>query len=208
MSENELSESNYCPPSAADIPTGGLATGGFFGQDGLTEYTHPTTKIFAYASKINPNLLIAGAIAIGGLFTISSVINSLGKANPNNAMLETQRIQAETNEQIVTATVDSLKAVVQQRPSCIAIVCNVPEQAATTTQPSQQPPDLYQPVPATISFQQQTAAIPTDGTTVEYWDYYEQRDHQLITQWITHCRISNWSSQECTALSTALNNGV
>ena len=118
--------------SSPPLPSGGLAMGGSFGEDALS-HSRTTT----YLQQINPNLVVTGSFALGGLFILTLLIAGLGKANPNNQMLQAQQVTAQANGTALTATTDALKTVANQRPSCIAIVCNFPDaQPAQATQPA------------------------------------------------------------------------
>lgn len=200
----------------ADLPGGGLVHGGSFGEDALAA----PTAMMLYLRQINPNLVIIGGLAIGGIFALNGLISGLGKANPNNSMLETQKIQAEAYKSMVTATSDSLKTVANQRPGCVAIVCVYPDgnQPKPQAQPEQQPyapqyppqyPEYYQPPaqsPTVPIANLASALVPTNPATVEFWRYQHYQNNQAyISDWMGYCNGVAWQASECIALSSALN---
>jgi hypothetical protein len=188
--------------SAPPLPSGGLATGGGFGEDALSK---PATAT-QYLQKINPNLVITGVFALGGLFALSMLIAALGKANPNSQMLQAQQVTAQANGTALTATTDALKTVANQRPSCIAIVCNFPDAkpAQEVQQPVEQYPDYYQQPPQTIA-----ATVPTDPRQPDYWRFWLQQDHNYVDRYVAYCRSQGGygiglQTPACQALSQTL----
>ena len=183
--------------SAPPLPSGGLAMGGSFGEDALSK---PATTT-QYLQRINPNLVITGGFALGGLFALSLLIAGLGKANPNNQMLQAQQVTAEANGTALTATTDALKTVANQRPSCIAIVCNFPAtEPAQATQPPpiEQYPDYYQQPTQTIA-----ATVPNGPTSPDWWRQQRQTDPAYVQGWVNFCPSVRWMSGECQAISQA-----
>ena len=189
--------------SAPPLPSGGLAMGGSFGEDALSK---PATTT-QYLQRINPNLVITSVFALGGLVILTLLVAGLGKANPNNQMLQAQQVTAQANGTALTATTDALKTVVSQRPSCIAIVCNFPDaQPAQATQPPpiEQYPDYYQQPTQTIA-----ATVPTDLKQPDYWQFWLQQDPNYIDRYADYCRAQGgygigWQTPECQALSQTL----
>lgn len=201
-------ENMYAPESipSGSGASGGIVSGGSFGE--MAPYSEVPT-LLTYATRINPNLVIIGGLVVGGFFALQGLIQGLGKANPNNAMLETQKVQAEAYKSMVTATSESLKTVANQRPACIAIVCNFPE-APQLAQPAPQPPDYpdyYEPPdqpPSGIPIA--TFEPPTNPASAEFWRYQRsQNNHAYINSWIHYCNSVVWQASECIALSSALN---
>ena len=179
------------------LPSGGLAVGGGFGEDALSK---PATAT-QYLQRINPNLVITGGFALGGLFALSMLIAALAKANPNSQMLQAQQATAQANGVALTATTDALKTVANQRPSCIAIVCNFPEAQppqAPQQQPVEQYPDYYQQPVQTIA-----ATVPNGPTSPDWWRQQWQSDPAYVQGWVNFCPAVRWQSGECRAISQA-----
>ena len=98
--------------SAPPLPSGGLAMGGSFGEDALSK---PATAT-QYLQRINPNLVITGGFTLGGLVILTLLVAGLGKANPNNQMLQAQQVTAQANGTALTATTDALTIVAKLIP--------------------------------------------------------------------------------------------
>lgn len=196
-------------PAAASGAAGGIVSGGSFGEDALA----PSAATLLYLRQINPNLLVVGGFVVGGILALNALVVGLGRANPNNQMLETRQIEAEANKVTVTATTDALKAAVNQRPACIAIVCNFPAPAQSLA-PLPAQPVLPQPLPPeSPGYYQAVAASATtvqiDATMPEFWRYQQQQHPDWVEQQITACRAqggfdAGWQSPQCQALSQAL----
>jgi hypothetical protein len=210
-------ENLYAPESipSSSRSSGGIVSGGSFGE--MAPYSE-TPTLLTYATRINPNLVIIGGLAIGGIFAFNGLILGLGKANPNNSMLETQKIQAEAYKSMVTATTDSLKTVANQRPGCVALVCIYPDAnqqeqpQAQPAQPSPQYPDYpeyYEPPAQSPSSTPianlASTLVPTNPSTVEFWRYQRYQNNQTyINDWINYCNSVAWQASECIALNSAL----
>lgn len=205
MQESEQENDFSIAPGTSHNSTGGLAFGGSFGQDSLA----PSTAVFLYLSKINPNLMGMGMLLVLGLFGVNAVVSSLGKANPNNSLLATQQIQATAYQESLTATAELAQTVAKQKPGCTALVCiysNPPSQEeAQPKQPTQpQYPDYYQSISAQASTTQFTPTNP------DFWRYQWQHDRAYVNEWISACQAQEgfyrgWNSPECQALSQAMN---
>jgi hypothetical protein len=209
----DLNDSDNSYDANSPLATGGLATGGSFGEDALAA---PSTTML-YLRQINPNLVVGGALLLGAIALLSLLVAGLGKANPNNQMLQAQTATAQANSTALTATTDALKTVANQRPSCIAIVCNFPDaQSAQAAQPPVEPhPDYDQastgsgfnnqlsPTAASQPAQPITAAVPNDPTLPDWWRQQWQTDPNYVQQWINFCPAVRWESDECRAISQA-----
>lgn len=163
--------------------------------------------------KLNPNFVLGGVLAVGGMWVLSGLVTSLGQANPNNQMLEASSIQAEAYKVMIESQSKAMQAVANQRPACIALVCNTAE--PSQPQPIYEPPaqtiqqapmvekEGYSPLPAATPTP--IAAVPTDATTVAFWAHH-MSDRPYIDEWHRYCS-TNWDFQpECQALRLALTN--
>ncbi len=171
--------------------------------------------------KVNPNFMFGGLIAVGGMGVLTLLVTSLGQANPNNQMLETSNLQAEAFKTMIESQSQAMQAVANQRPACIALVCNTSEprqsepQYEAPVQSVQQMPtgegegysESPSPVPSSPSPSATPTplAVPTDATTVSFW-LHHMNDQAYIDRWHQHC-AANWDTQpECQALRVALIN--
>lgn len=208
--ENENDAGSAISPSASVNPSGGLAFGGDFGADTLA----PSTAALIYLSRINPNLMGLGILLVVALFGINAIVSSLGKANPNNALLETQQIQASAYKDSLAATAELATTVAKNKGGCAALVCFYSEPAAAATaepQPSQPPqwqppqaPEYYAPIAPDAQTVQLVASNP------DFWRYQWQRDPGYVQTWIASCQAQGgnyggWQSPECLALIQAMN---
>ncbi len=208
--------------AAPPMPAGGLATGGSFGEDALSTPAAATQ----YLQRINPNVIVIGGFVIGGVFALNTLVAGLGQANPNNQMLQANQVTAEANGTALTATTEALKTVANQRPSCIAIVCNFPRTApdegfppellpaeTVDRQQQQQTQDYatqqqHQPNSAGGSFPRQGLTQPIAATalnvtdTPDYWRQQWQQHPDYVQQYIAYCQQQSigWKSSDCQAL--------
>lgn len=207
---------------APDRPTGGVAigtplasltTGNPFGEDALA----PPATLPLYLQQINPNLVLCGSFMLAGIFGLNLLVTGLGKANPNNQMIQSQQATAVANGVALTATTDALKTVAKQRPSCVAIlgICNAPEPEPEPyprlpAAPYPDYPEQYLDDPSGPQVVTLAATVPTDAQTPDFWRYQWQQDPAYVREWITYCQTEGgafapgWQSSECRALSFML----
>lgn len=205
---------------ASDRPTGAIVSGGSFGENSLASTAaSPTAVTLEYLSRVNPNLLALGGLVLGGIFIFKLLVSGLGQANPNNQLLEVRKIEAQTNQQTLAATTDALKTVANQRPSCISLICIMPEEKPQAQPAPQEPQEVQPPYPIQPYPQpeypeyyevQAAAAIPIGNArspkSPDFWHFQWQQNPNYVRQWQSDCHRQNWNSPECQALFHAMNN--
>lgn len=208
--------------------SGALVRGGDFGESRLSAYD----SIPLYFAKTNPNLVVGGVLCLGGIGLLALLVMGLGSANPNNQLLESQAATSQAYSKALEATTDAVKAAVNQRPTCAALVCVMHPEPSPAPSPSYSPvpapyyelprndsapyiptpvvppvqpsPDLL-PVPAVPgTYAAQTAIGTFEPTRPDWWVHQWQTNPQYVRESIHFCNTNGWGRSECQALSTLM----